>query len=443
MKITFIYPAVGKKPGQKYIHTWKMEPLPIATLAALMPAEVETEFFDDRVELIPYNTPTDLVAIPVETYTARRAYQIAARFRSRGVPVVMGGYHPTAVPQETARYADAVVLGNAERVWPQILRDAARGQLQPQYTGRPGYAVLPDRRLFANKSYLPLGLVETGRGCAFDCEFCAITSYYRATYHPRPVQDVVADIQRTGKKYVFFVDDNLSANPEYALELCRAVAPLRIYWASQASLTLVANGELLHWLGKSGCRLLLIGFESLDPANLQQMNKAWAMRVGALDEAVQRIHDAGISIYATFVFGFDHDTPASFDQALAFSMKHRFFFAAFNHLLPFPGTALYRRLRQENRLLSEAWWLDPEYTYGTIPFQPKNMNPQELSARCAQTRRAFFRWPAIWKRGMALFRRQTPLLLFLSYWLQNFNLQTEVDARLGLPLGAGLDEWPK
>ena len=167
MKITFIYPAVGKKHGQKYIHTWKMEPLPIATLKALTPPEIDVEFFDDRLELMHYETKTDLVAIAVETYTAKRAYHIASEFRKRGIPVVMGGYHPTALPEETAHYADAVIVGNAEVAWPQLLHDAERGQLQQRYDGKPGYGVIPDRSIFADKKYLPLGLVETGRGCGF------------------------------------------------------------------------------------------------------------------------------------------------------------------------------------------------------------------------------------------------------------------------------------
>lgn len=443
MKITFIYPAVGKKLGQKYIHTWKMEPLPIATLSALTPPEVEVEFFDDRLELINYDTRPDLVAITVETYTARRAYRIAEKFRAQGIPVVLGGYHPTALPEETAAYADAVVIGNAEGVWTRLLRDAQQGQLQPYYPGKPGYTVLPDRKIFHRKKYLPLGLVETGRGCVYDCEFCAITSYYDAKYHRRPVADVVEDIKRSGKRHFFLVDDNIIANPEYALDLCHAIEPLGIHWASQGTLTVAQNPELLRWLKKSGCEMLLIGFESLEERNLEQMHKAWTAKLGNMDALVQRIHAAGIHIYATFVFGFDYDTPVSFDKALEFSMKHKFFFAAFNHLLPLPGTALYERLKQEERLFSPHWWLEPDYTYGTIPFRPKNMSPEELSERCAAARREFFNFTSIFTRGTPLFRRKTSPLLFLTYWLQNLNLQREVDQKLGLPLGEGLEELPK
>ncbi len=146
---------------------------------------------------------------------------------------------------------------------------------------------------------------------------------------------------------------------------------------------------------------------------------------------------------ATFVFGFDHDTPASFDKVLEFSLKHRFFFAAFNHLLPLPGTALYGRLKQEKRFISEQWWLEPGYMYGKIPFLPKNMSPAELSTRCAEARKEFFTFSSICKRSIPLLARKIPPLLFLSYWMQNFNLRKEVDEKLGLPVGVGLDELPK
>lgn len=443
MKLTFIYPAVGKKPGQKYIHTWKMEPLPIATLSALTPPAVEVEFFDDRLELINYDTHTNLVAITVETYTARRAYRIAQTFRARGIPVVLGGYHPTAIPKEAAEYGDAVMLGNAESVWHRVLHDAQQGKIQPYYQGTPNYAGLPDRKIFHGKTYLPLGLVETGRGCVYACEFCAITSYYGAKYHRRPIADVVADIRHSGKRYFFLVDDNIIANPQYTLDLCRAIEPLRVHWASQGTLSVGNHPELLRWLKKSGCEMLLIGFESLEKQNLEQMRKAWTVQLGNLDELVQRIHAAGIHIYATFVFGFDYDTPASFDKALEFSLKHKFYFAAFNHLLPFPGTVLYERLKREQRLLSPRWWLESDYTYGTIPFRPKTMPPEELSERCAAARRDFFSAASILRRGTALLRRKTMPLFFLSYWLQNLNLQREVDQKLDLPLGEGLDELPK
>ena len=188
---------------------------------------------------------------------------------------------------------------------------------------------------------------------------------------------------------------------------------------------------------------LLIGFESMEALNLRQMGKPWMLRLGEWDELVRRIHGAGISIYATFLFGFDEDTPASFENALAFVDRHRFFSAAFNHLLAFPNTPLYRRLGGEGRLTRPRWWLDGSYRYGDLCFRPLRMDPAELSERCAQARRRFFRFPSVARRGVAqLARNPAPALLY-TYLAQNLNLRDEVDGKLGLPLGVGLDELPK
>ncbi len=445
MKVTFILPAIGKVAGQPYIKSWQvMEPLPIMTMKAITPPHIETEFFDDRLELIRYDTPTDLVAISCETYTAARSYQVAARFRARGIPVVMGGYHPTLMPDEVLEHADAIVIGNAETVWATLLEDAAHHRMQRIYRGSPGYSdALPDRGILAGKKYARIGLVETGRGCVFNCDFCAITRYYDRHYLPRDPDVVARDVAASGRKLFFFVDDNVVANPSYTLELCRKLEPLKIQWSGQGSLTMARNKELLRAMKKSGCEMILIGFESLDEANLKAMGKDWMLHLGDRDELVQNIHDAGISIYSTFIFGHDHDTPESFDRALDFALRHRFFYAAFNHTTPFPGTPLYERLRQEGRLLTEKWWLDPNYRYGTLPFHPKNMTYQEVSERCAQARRDFYRHASIWKRFGSLLTRTFSPWLYLVYLSSNWMVQREIDIRLNLPMGANLDELPK
>ncbi|MCP4132053.1 MAG: B12-binding domain-containing radical SAM protein [bacterium] len=445
MKVTFITPAIGKRPGQKYIKSWRvMEPLTIATLKAFTPPHIETEFFDDRVELIDFDTETDLVAITVETYTSYRAYTIAKRFRDRGITVVMGGYHPTTLPDEVAEHADCIVLGNAEGTWEKVLEDFENNSLKKRYVGTQGYSdILPDRSIYAHRKYSILGLVETGRGCSFNCGFCAITSYYKGRYYPREIERVVADIKNSGKNYFFFIDDNIVANQEYALELCKAIAPLKIKWSSQGSLTMAKNPELLKWLKKSGCDVLLIGIESLEEENLKQMKKEWNAKMGEQDKLIQKIHDAGLSIYATFVFGFDYDTPATFQKAIDFSMKHGFYFAAYNHVTPFPATPLYDQLKKEGRLLMDKWWLDTSYKYGYLPFRPKSMTHEDVKDLCAQARRDFFKTSAIFKRWFKLLKRNKNPILSYLFLDNNLMLQREVDQRLELPIGTGLDEMPK
>lgn len=443
MKLTFILPAIGKKPGQKYIGTWKMEPLTIALLKSLTPQTVETAFYDDRIELINYDEPTDMVAISVETYTARRSYEISRAFRERGVKVVLGGYHTTLMPEEAMEYADAIVVGNAEEVWKSMLEDFQRGELKKCYHGRTGYSpLIPDKSIFEGKKYLPVSLVETGRGCCHHCGFCAITSYYNCQYYARPHEYIINDIQSSAHKYHFLVDDNLVADKKNALALFEKIKPLKIKWAGQGTLSMAKDPELLKAMKDSGCEIILIGFESLDEGNLKQMNKPVNLIMKERDELVKRIHAAGIGIYATFVFGYDNDTEETIEKALRFSEKHKFYTAAFNHLLPFPGTSLYENLKQENRLITEKWWLQEDYNYGELAFQPKNMSAEKLSRLCQEARKEYSNGKNIIKRGFSAMGRTSPLLWFL-FWAMNLSIGGEVEEKMNVPIGRNLDELPK
>lgn len=421
-----------------------MEPLAIATLKALTPSNIETFFFDDRIEDIDYNINIDIVAISVETYTASRAYNIAKKFKAKGVTVVLGGYHVTAVPHEALEHADSVIVGNAENIWVKMLDDFQNNQLKTRYDGeRGGVPPMPDRSIYSRKKYLPLTLIETGRGCPHTCEFCAITSYYCGKYTPRPIADIVKEVKQTKNKFVFFVDDNITARKDHLLELCKAITPLKIKWTSQVSLSVAKDDELLKTMKKSGCQVVLIGFESLDEANLDQMNKSWNYMLGDRDEMVRKIHKNGIGIYATFVFGFDFDGVESFGNTINFAMKHNFFFAAFNHLLPFPDTTLYKRLQTENRLLYDKWWLKSNYKYGDIPYKPKKISPEKLKDYCVSARRNFFKPFNIFRRGIASIIRNSNPLINAIFFTQNRALKKEVDRKLNLPVGTGLDEGCK
>lgn len=438
MRLTLVHPCIGRKVGQRYIRTWQMEPLPPAQLAALTPKDVEIKFYDDRMEKIPFDEPTDLVAISVETYTARRAYQIASEYRRRGVPVVMGGFHATLRTQEVLRYAECVVVGEAEAIWAQVIRDFQAGRMRRVYRAaeRPDLAgVRPDRSIFKGKRYLPIGLVEAGRGCHLKCDFCAIQAYFSSTQTRRPSEDILAELReiRDQKKLIFFVDDNITSNMAQAKEFFRALIPEKVKWVSQASINAAHDEEFLALIKESGCQGLLIGFESLNPENLKDMNKSFNTARGGFEVALANLRKHGIRLYPTFIFGYDHDTPASFDETLAFAQRHQFYIAAFNHLTPFPGTPLYERLEKEGRLRFQEWWLDPDYRYNTVPFWPKKMHPDAVQEGCVQNRARFYSWRSIAKRSLDPVNRAGGM--FLPFFTINAMFRAEVRERDGYPLG--------
>jgi radical SAM superfamily enzyme YgiQ (UPF0313 family) len=440
MKLLFIMPCVGRKPGESYVKTWRMEPLGIATLSALTPPRIERLFCDDRFEEVPFDSPVDAVAMSVETYTARRSYAIAERFRERSIPVIMGGFHPTLLPEEAAAHADCIVTGNAETIWEELIDDLCAKRLKKSYHGDGGAfsPVLPDRTIYRGRRYTKLTLIETGRGCPFTCEFCSIASFFGRRYHTRLIDEVVREIRVLNPSMVFFIDDNIAVDRDRTIELLKAIAPLRIRWCGQVSLAIAQDEELLLLMKKSGCMGVLIGFESLDNSNLDAMGKAVNRRITDYGEAVAAFRRLGMGIYATFVFGYDGDTEETFEKTLAFALKERFFFAAFNHLVPFPGTPLYQRLSAEGRLLHKAWWLEPDYRFGDVTFKPKNFTPEQLTQRCLDFRRKFYSVPSILRRGLDFKANCRSSLWSLVYLGQNITAQGDVEKRQGLRLGGDL-----
>ena len=451
MRVTFIKPNIGRQEHSLYVDEGRMEPLQLGILAGCTPGDVECVLYDDRIDEIPYDEPTDLVAITVEIYTARRAYEIAEEYRLRGVPVVMGGFHPTLLPDECKRHADSIVMGDAEPIWHRVVRDTQRGQLRQVYRSKPGVpqpgGVKPRRDLFRGKGYLPITLMQFGRGCRFACDFCAISVFFDRRNHVRETRDVLEEIAGQNRRFIFFVDDNLLSNHEAAKRFLRELIPLRIRWVSQASLDMTNDPELMRLLADSGCMGNVIGFESLSPQNLQLMKKGPNFLRGDgrkpfrdgwdyYEHAVQVLRDHHLQTWAAFTLGHDHDTFESIRATSEFAMRHRFCFAAYNILMPYPGTPLYDRLKSEGRLLYDGrWWVHPEYRFNHAAFRPKNMSPDELTAACWECRQ---QWNTRWSIFSRVWDFKTHLsspLRLAAYLRYNPLFAREAHKKQGLLFG--------
>lgn len=431
--VTFVRPNLGDGRSSD-----AMTPLVFAILRALTPSDIATTLIDERVE--PFSpVPTDLVAMTVETFTARRAWEIADAYRAEGVPVVVGGHHPSMVPEEAERHADAVVIGDGEAVWAEILADAAAGRLKRRYEAPVGTGprVVPDRSIFAGRRYAPVSLVQVGRGCRFACDFCSIHAFYGTHREQRAPEDVVAEIAALPPgRMIFFVDDNLFFRRDRFEDLMRALAPLKRRWSCQITIDVARDDALLDLMRDAGCALVLIGFESLTRGNLKQMHKNWNGVAGSYDDVIERLHARGIMIYGTFVFGYDADRVEDFAVTARFARERRMAVANFNPLTPMPGTGLYARLEESGGLLRPTWWLDPAHRYGDAIFTPKGMSAEELRDGPMTARAIFYSRGSIVARALAGLPRwglvKTALML-----LANLVSRREIARKQAAPLASG------
>jgi radical SAM superfamily enzyme YgiQ (UPF0313 family) len=386
-----------------------MEPLALAYVAALTPPHWQVRIVDEVAEELPHDLHPDLVALTSLTITVPRAYEIAAYYRRRGVPVVLGGVHATLVPDEAQQYVDVVYQGEAESSWPALIADFEAGRLKSRYNGGATSGGEGDasalageagclqnlplpRRSAYGRSYL-LQLVSASRGCVYRCEFCTLWKMEAGRYRARPPLEVVAELGTTTRRPILFTDENVFVDREWALALFREIArrgPRRSF-AVQASLDVAEDDEMLAALRDSGCMTVLVGLESLNEESLRLMRKGVNLRIGVAQygECIRRLHEQRLAVSGTFIFGYDGDGPDIFRRTVDFVLEAGLDIAHFGLLTPIPGTDLYNRLAREDRLLYTCFPGDySRYDLRTAVFRPARMSPEELEEGLAWAARA-------------------------------------------------------
>jgi len=407
---------------------FKLQRVNLPLLAALTPPSHTMTIVDESFAPDDINQDVDLVGITVMTDIALRAYKIADIYRQKAVKVVMGGIHPTVLPDEALEHADAVVVGEAEGIWPRLVSDAASGQMQRLYRAgqmtdlkglpKPRRDLLP-RITYEGYTPIPIG-VETSRGCPYDCEFCSIGQTMGRQYRVRPVQEVIAEIDSIDSPHLFFVDDALGLNRNVAKELFTEMIPLRRHWLGQGTVSLAEDLELLRLMRRSGCKGLLIGFESVQKGTQNEVKKIKNLRIDFY-EAMRRFHGEGFGILGAFVFGSDYENTDVFEQTLEFIMRGRLECIELRILTPYPGTPLYERLLSEGRLFVRDWWLRG-YPSDTLLFQPKGMTADELISGFARLTRQTYSFGGMIRRflGVSPWKRT----LLGCYLYAGINLST-------------------
>jgi radical SAM superfamily enzyme YgiQ (UPF0313 family) len=415
MRITLILPKSSDareiwKEGQS------IPAMSLPLLAAYTPGDVEVRLVDDQYEEIPYNDSGDLVGITAITETVAQAYEIADEYRKRGVPVVLGGIHPSLLPDEASTHADCVVIGDADEIWPQLVEDFRKGEMKTRYRMErlPSLAglPLPRRDLLNDDFYLPMDFLYATRGCPRKCSFCCLPNFWGSTFRHRPVEEVIGEIERLPRDLFGFIDDNLNANPKFLKELMRQLIPLKKKWMAEVTLDFCRDEEMLRLASKSGCMAIFVGFETISSNSLQAIGKRHNLGRDYYD-IVKRARDCGIGIEGSFVFGFDGDDRSIFENTLDFFLKSGLDSVNTNILKPYPGTKLFDQLCREDRMLSLDWadWASCD----KVLFRPKLMSPDDLLAGVAWVNKEIYSRRNILKRVIHSLRLKSIAAIHATY----------------------------
>lgn len=394
MKVLLVVPVHRKQNFKRY---FQPAPLNLMVIAALTPPDIEVEIVDENIETIDYDKPVDLVGIGAGTSEIVRAYRIGDNFRKRGVKVVLGGIHASALPQEALNHADSVVIGEAEGLWQRLLEDFRRHRLAKIYRHATlpdiSRLILPSREAVKGKRYLTRNVCQLSRGCPYQCSFCSVAQFFGNKFRLRDENEVLREIESLDGRFLIFLDDNIFGDPRYASQLLEKMIPLKKKWVSQCTLRLADNQKLLNLAAKSGCMGMLVGLESISRDSLKASGKP--LQFHRITDMIKRILDHGIHIDGSFIFGFDNEDASIFEKTLEFVVKIRLSAATFSILTPFPGTKLKEKLERQNRIIDRNW----EHYNGThVVFKPAKMSTGALAEGRAWVKQEFYSFRNIYKR---------------------------------------------
>jgi radical SAM superfamily enzyme YgiQ (UPF0313 family) len=422
MKILLVSPERERKKEEAFL--FRLSFLNLPTIAAVTPPGVEVKIVDEAFDKIDFEEKVDLVGITAQTPVAPRAYQIADEFKSRGIPVVMGGVHASMLPQEALQHVDAVVVGEAEEVWPGLIEDLKRGRMKRLYEGndffKPSNLPFPRRELLNEKFYFPLKLLETTRGCPHHCDFCGVSRFFGFRYRNRPIREIERELRTLfqegpvmtpllknilslmsrdlpyflKRRLLYIIDSNVAGDRQFCLDLLSLLKQFDLLWYGHAPVSFAFDQRLLEGFAQSGCIAVNLGFESFSTTNLKAMGKGFN-QPSRYAEAVSRIHDQGIGVMGTFIVGLDDDDPGVFQRIIDFCIGSKLDWALTFIMAPYPGTDSFLRLEKEGRILCRDW---EKYDSLHVVYQPLGMSVEELEKGMRRTWKEVFSTPSIYKR---------------------------------------------
>jgi radical SAM superfamily enzyme YgiQ (UPF0313 family) len=422
MKILLVSPERERKKEEAFL--FRLSFLNLPYLAAVTPPGEDVSIVDEAFDEINFEEKVDLVGITAQTPVAPRAYRIAEEYKKRGIPVVMGGVHASMLPEEALQHVDAVVIGEAEGVWPDLVEDLKKGQLKAIYKGKdfvdPSGFPLPRRELLNEKFYFPLKLLETTRGCPHHCDFCGVSKFFGFRYRNRPVSEIERELKTLfqegpvmspllrkalslfskdlpyflKRRLLYIIDSNIAGDRRFCLELLSLLKQFDLLWYGHAPVSVAFDQQLLEGFARSGCIAVNIGFESFSTKNLKAMGKGFN-KPSRYAEAVRRIHDQGVGIMGTFIVGLDDDDPGVFQRIIDFCIGSKLDWALTFIMAPYPGTDSFLRLEKEGRILCRDW---EKYDSLHVVYQPLGMSVEELEKGMRRTWKEVFSTSSIYQR---------------------------------------------